>query len=268
MVPIHEYITQHVVHSGHVPLATAATVDVPLDHFNLRDTRTWAMRYWVDDRHFDAAKGGPVFLSMGGEGASGPPGGQMAEMAQDLGGLLFSIEHRYYGDSIPSANFSTGGGAFATENLQWLGTEQALADAAFFRSFAAGKFNLTIGTRARDVPTPNRWVTVGGSYSGELAAWARLKYPHLFHCAIASSAPVTASIDFWGYDPIVAAALNRTLVGGSPACHAAVKDAFGALEALMDSDRPALSKLFGTCGAVVTDGDCYQLHDYVSDDFM
>ena len=49
MVPVHEYITQHVVHSGHVPLATAATVDVPLDHFNLRDTRTWAMReedYW------------------------------------------------------------------------------------------------------------------------------------------------------------------------------------------------------------------------------
>ena len=45
----------------------------------------------------------------------------------------------------------------------------------------------------------NKWVTWGGSYPGMLAAWARLKYPHLFHAAVASSAPMTAELDFQGY---------------------------------------------------------------------
>jgi serine protease 16 len=45
----------------------------------------------------------------------------------------------------------------------------------------------------------NKWVTWGGSYPGMLAGWARLKYPHLFHAAVASSAPVKAQLDFQGY---------------------------------------------------------------------
>jgi len=113
-----------------------------------------------------------------------------------------------------------------------------------------------------------RWITFGGSYSGELAAWARLKYPHLFWAAVASSAPVSAQVDYGGYDPIVSAALRRDLVGGSDACHNAVKEAFQAFEMLLERDRARLKTLFNTCGAVQTDGDAYLLHDYVSDDFM
>ena len=39
-------------------------------------------------------------------------------------------------------------------------------------------------------------VTVGGSYPGNLAAWFRLKYPSVTVGSIASSAPVTAHINF------------------------------------------------------------------------
>jgi len=81
---------------------------------------------------------------------------------------------------------------------------------------------------------------------------------------VASSAPVSAIVDYDGYDPIVASALAYPLVGGSPACRDAVASAFATLERKFDSDRPALAGLFNTCGEVRTDGDVYLLHDYVS----
>jgi pimeloyl-ACP methyl ester carboxylesterase len=252
---IHEHVTQNIIQP--TSSAAASTVEQPLDHFNAQEGRRWKMRYWVDNSSWDGAADSPVFLSMGGEGASGPPGGQMAELAEKYHGLLASIEHRYFGESIPTKDF-------ATANLQWLGTEQALADAAYFQRFLSEKLKLK---------SSNKWVTFGGSYSGELAAWARLKYPALFHAAVASSSPVTASIDYWGYDPIVAQALTRTDLGGSQGCFNSAKTAFAAFEKMMEDNskggaRSKLQSTFHTCGPVVTDGDCFLLHDYVSDDFM
>ena len=172
------------------------------------------MRYWVDTSHVRVPASAPVFLAMGGEGASGPAGGQQAELAAVHGAYLFSIEHRYYGKSMPTLSL-------ATDDLGVLSAEQALADAAFFIRAMAHKYNLT---------TTNRWITFGGSYSGELAAWLRIKYPHLVFAAVSSSAPVTAWVDYDEYDGIVADALERRLVGGSVECRDAVREAFETLE--------------------------------------
>lgn len=76
----------------------------------------------------------------------------------------------------------------SVDNLAHLTSEQALADAATFRDAMVRKHSLQ----------DSKWVVFGGSYSGSLAAWFKLKYPHLAVGAVASSAPLFAIIDFKG----------------------------------------------------------------------
>ena len=105
-----------------------------------------------------------------------------------------------------------------------------------------------------------KWVTFGGSYSGELAAWARLKYPNLFYAALASSAPVTAQVDYDKYDGIVARALATPLVGGSAGCRDAVRAAFVTLESHFDTKRAGLKVGVGTLHTLGNDARCAREH--------
>lgn len=76
----------------------------------------------------------------------------------------------------------------STDNLRFLSSRQALADLAHFRTMIAEARGLT----------NRKWVAFGGSYPGSLAAWFRLKYPHLVHASVATSAPVYATVNFPG----------------------------------------------------------------------
>lgn len=93
----------------------------------------------------------------------------------------------------------------STDNLKYLSSEQGLADLATFRQFIHGKYNLS---------DSNKWISFGGSYPGSLSAWFRLKYPHLVHAAVSSSAPMLAVIDFPMYNVVV----NNSLSLYSPEC--------------------------------------------------
>lgn len=61
--------------------------------------------------------------------------------------------------------------------------------------------------------------------SGSLAAWLRLKYPHLVHGAVSTSGPMEAKADFFEYHEVVSDALDVTDRGCRPAVQAAMKKA-------------------------------------------
>jgi hypothetical protein len=76
------------------------------------------------------------------------------------------------------------------------------------------------------LPSNATWIVFGGSYSGSLSAWARLKYPHLFQGSLAASAPVHAQTDFPEYFEVV-----TTSIG--PECTKAMAAGTSAIEHLL-----------------------------------
>ena len=96
------------------------------------------------------------------------------QAAQKYHAKMVSLEHRYYGKSIPVKTFST-------NDLQYLTTDFALRDLDRFQH-EISKANHWTG----------KWVAFGGFYPGNLAAYYRLRYPQNVVGALASSAPVQA----------------------------------------------------------------------------
>ncbi|XP_069752825.1 thymus-specific serine protease isoform X2 [Narcine bancroftii] len=189
-----------------------------LDHFNAADRRVWNQRFYINGTFYQPD--GPVFLMIGGEGTANPAWmdhGAWITFAKKLGALCLLIEHRFYGKSQPTMDLSL-------SNLQYLRSDQALADLAHFRAMVDIKMNLTL----------NKWIAFGGSYPGSLAAWFRLKYPHLVYAAVASSAPLQAVINFSEYLEEV----TYSLESSSAPCPLLVKDASDTLtEFLSKADK-------------------------------
>ena len=155
----------------------ARYIDVPVDHFqdspryepHVHDT--FPLRYYYDAKHY--LPGGPVIVLASGEASILERRPYLAKgiiniLAEATNGIGVLLEHRFYGDSIPTADFST-------ESLRFLTTEQAVNDAAWFaQNVAFPNVNVTAGKGG----TP--WIIYGGSYAGAFAAIARKTFPDVF----------------------------------------------------------------------------------------
>ncbi|XP_060639774.2 thymus-specific serine protease-like [Anolis sagrei] len=205
----------------------------PLDHFNKKNRATFNQQYWVNTGFW--RPDGPVFLFIGGEGRLSEYvllRGHHVNLAEKYGALLLALEHRFYGGSLKPEMLED-------RNLQYLSSQQALSDLVSFHWFITEKYKLTPN---------NTWICFGGSYPGSLAAWFRLKFPHLVFGAVASSAPVRAQLDFTGYHKVVAASLSNPVINGSKECLDAVTEAFSAVEELVRSGQlDKLDKDFHSC---------------------
>uniref|UniRef100_A0A5B6ZVA8 Putative lysosomal Pro-X carboxypeptidase-like n=1 Tax=Davidia involucrata TaxID=16924 RepID=A0A5B6ZVA8_DAVIN len=156
-----------------------------LDHFNYnpQSYQTFQHRYLINDTYWGGAKkNAPIFVYMGNEGDIewfAQNTGFMFETAPHFSALLVFIEHRFYGKSIPFG----GDKDVAYKNastIGYLSSAQALAD------YATLIIDLKKNLSATDSPI----VVFGGSYGGMLAAWFRLKYPHVTIGALSSSSPI------------------------------------------------------------------------------
>jgi lysosomal Pro-X carboxypeptidase len=134
--------------------------------------------------------------------------------------LVIFAEHRYYGESLPFGNNS-----FNNENLQFLTTEQALADYALLIKYI--KKNL----KAESCPV----ITFGGSYGGMLSAWFRLKYPTIVTGAIASSAPIlqfyNTGVSEWIYSKITTDDFSEA------GCSSNIKNSFLLIKKLSETNQ-------------------------------
>ncbi|XP_026571150.1 thymus-specific serine protease [Pseudonaja textilis] len=212
-------------------------------------------RYWINEQ-FWQRPAGPIFLYIGGEAALTPfsvVAGHHVDLAEKYKAMVVALEHRFYGTSLNPDGLQD-------ENLQFLSSQQALSDLVAFRHFITEKYNL----RAN-----HTWICFGGSYPGSLAAWFRLKFPHLVFAAIASSAPVKAQVDFTGYNKIVAASLSNPVVKGSKECLQRVREAFASVDSMVRVGRLAkLSLDFHSCSPLQGDKDCQMLVANLADIFM
>lgn len=160
-----------------------------VNHFDFCNASLFKQRYLVYDKHWhpededEQRKPGPIFFYTGNEGdieTLAHNTGFMWDIAKDFHAMLVFAEHRYYGQSIPLEDSSRQQGN--PQFMGYLSSEQALADYAELLTYI--KSNITGAARA---PV----IAFGGSYGGMLAAWLRVKYPHICDGAIASSAPIS-----------------------------------------------------------------------------
>lgn len=154
-----------------------------LDHFTFvpESYQTFQQRYLINSDHWGGASTkSPIFVYTGNEGFIEwftQNTGFMFDIAPQFKALLVFIEHRFYGHSMP---FGSQKAAYNSSTRGFLSSAQALAD------FATLITDLKKNLSAEDSPV----VLFGGSYGGMLAAWFRLKYPHIAIGALSSSAPI------------------------------------------------------------------------------
>ncbi|TNJ27018.1 Serine carboxypeptidase [Giardia muris] len=216
-----------------------------VDHFSATNRETWSHRYFYNDTHYQP--GGPIILFIGGEAplSTGTVGEKYSVdfFARHLGGVKVALEHRYYGSSFPHGQ---------SDGLEALSSRQALADLARFLPFVK---------RRHTLPDDTPVIVVGGSYPGNLAAWARTQFPFAIAAAISSSGPYLAQLNFPEY---LAHTEQQIRKYGGEECVSLIGTAFSQAEELLTKDIRVLAEIFDVSPEKIANATVYDKANFLS----
>jgi serine protease 16 len=165
-----------------------------LDHDN-SNSPTFKQKYFVNTQYYKP--GGPAFVYIEGESPISSywvTDGNMAEIAKENNGIIFGLEHRFYGDSQPFEEWTL-------DTLKYLSSLNGVKDIG---NFVKNVINPTTNKTFENT----KWITFGGSYAGTLSAWAKEEYPDDIFIGYATSAPVLGKENFYEYDQVIVSALG------------------------------------------------------------
>ncbi|OHT17614.1 Clan SC, family S28, unassigned serine peptidase [Tritrichomonas foetus] len=157
-----------------------------LDHFDSHSNETFNQIYY-ENRNYGGGNPKSIVIYLGSENIPDVQFNFSAMLlAEQTHSILYSLEHRFFGESFPDLQLET-------SNLQqYLTTRQVLNDIAYF-----------INHIRNEVKCQNRECNitlVGGGYLGTLAAWFRIKYPHFAASVISSSSPMLINKTYPAFD--------------------------------------------------------------------
>lgn len=211
---------------------------VPVCHYNIWLGQYFDLRYYVNSQFY--IPGGPIFIYIGGGVevySDRLEKGAMYEIAEETGGYLFALEHRYFGESRPLPDTSV-------SNLTFLTVNQVVADIGEFVAFVKENFD-----GARDAQV----ILWGRGYGGALAVWARHKFHHSIDGAWASSAPINTVMET--HEIMKNTGETIRSIGG-PECYQILEDAFQMMEDLIQSRNTAyIEGRFRLCSHIDIDDD-------------
>ncbi|XP_063807397.1 lysosomal Pro-X carboxypeptidase isoform X1 [Pseudophryne corroboree] len=244
-----------VVHSG--PTYETYYFDQKIDHFGFYEDYTFKQRYLVSNTHWKTP-GGPILFYTGNEGditLFSNNTGFMWDIAEELRALLVFAEHRYYGESMPFGNLSYSD----PKHLNYLTSEQALADFAVLIRFF----------KKNPDATNSPVIAIGGSYGGMLAAWLRMKYPHVVVGALAASAPI------WQFEDLVPCNLYYQIVTNDfkesgAGCDESISKSWSAINRMAGSDEGIrwLSNAFHLCSPLKCKDDVAAFKNWLSETWV
>ncbi|PSR81934.1 endoprotease endo-Pro [Coniella lustricola] len=230
---------------------TAATVNTSglitfeqlLDH-NDPSKGTFSQRVWYNSE-FWSGPGAPVVFFTPGEEEADLYTGYLTNrtitgvFAQEIGGAVVMMEHRYWGESSPYS-------VLTAANLSYLTLEQSIKDTTYL----ARNIQLPFDTNGSSLAPNAPWVMAGGSYSGALTGWVEQIDPGTYWAYYATSAVVEVIYDFWQY--------FKPVQEGMPAnCSSDVQKVISYVDSVLTGDdadaTQALKEKFGLGGVTHND---------------
>ncbi|CAD5235190.1 unnamed protein product [Bursaphelenchus xylophilus] len=208
-----------------------STIEQVVDHFEKdpKKQKTFKQHFYINNKYYK--EGGPVLLLIGGEGPLSyykpfifEEKSSVLKYAKELNASLIGLEHRFYGKSIATSDLSV-------KSLQYLTSRQALADINYFIE--------TI--KKTPLYKDAKWVPIGGSYAGFLAAQFRQLYPSSSVGSIGSSGPLDINVDFYMFNVVA-----QFTLGG---CAGKIKEGFDYINQLLNTieGREIINQKLGPC---------------------